>query len=75
MISNAQERAILYVRLLLFDVLSVHAVLYTFKVTSLHKIKQSPISDENEAFKKTADGATVSRALLDLIASHRPIRV
>lgn len=39
------------------------------------KIKQSPILDENEAFKKAADRATVSCALPDLIASHRPIRV
>lgn len=41
----------------------------------LHKIKQSPILDENEASEKTADRATVSCAFRDLIAYHRPIRV
>lgn len=41
----------------------------------LHKIKQSPILDENEASEKAADRATVSCAFRDLIAYHRPIRV
>jgi len=55
----------------------VQSFIYTcsLKISkALHK-KQSPILDEDEAFKKAADRATVSCALLDLIASQWLIRV